>query len=179
MSQEIRLKVGAFDLRFEKFPRGPKGSVRVAVGKEGAFTEVTWRRDADGLWLEFPDRVIGFDVQVELDEEGRRLLRTRERERSMPLSFRELRVLRDGEDQAKGADGAKKKGVRVKAQMPGKIVRVLVAAGQTIEKDQPLLVMEAMKMENEIRSTAAGVVASVKVAPGQAVETGAELLTIE
>ena len=179
MSQEIRLKVGSHELRFEKFPRGPKGAVRVAVGATGAWTEVNWRRDADGIWLEFSDRVIGFDLQVERDEEGRRQLRTRERERSMPATFRELRVFRDGEDKAKGADGGKKKGLRVKAQMPGKIVRVLVEKGQSVEKDQPLLVMEAMKMENEIRATAAGVVANVKVAPGQAVETGAELLSLE
>jgi 3-methylcrotonyl-CoA carboxylase alpha subunit len=63
--------------------------------------------------------------------------------------------------------------------MPGKIVRILVQAGAQVEKGQPLLVMEAMKMENEIRAAGAGKVSAVKVIEGQAVETGADLMLIE
>ncbi len=75
--------------------------------------------------------------------------------------------------------GAKKKGVRVRAQMPGKIVRILVQPGAEVQRGQPLLVMEAMKMENEIRASQAGKVVAVKVSEGQAVETGADLLNLE
>lgn len=78
-----------------------------------------------------------------------------------------------------GAGAGGKKGAKIKAQMPGKIVRVMIRAGQTVEKGQPMLVMEAMKMENEIRAPIAGVVASVRVEPGQAVESGAELSVME
>ncbi|MFN7685823.1 MAG: biotin/lipoyl-containing protein, partial [Oligoflexia bacterium] len=68
--------------------------------------------------------------------------------------------------------------VRVRAQMPGKIVKVMVAQGQTVEKDQILLVMEAMKMENPIKASQAGVVVKVTVTEGQAVETGADLMQL-
>ena len=68
---------------------------------------------------------------------------------------------------------------RVLAPMPGKIVRVLVDVGQTVESGQGLLVMEAMKMENELRAERAGRVREVKVAERQAVETGALLVVLE
>jgi biotin carboxyl carrier protein len=48
-----------------------------------------------------------------------------------------------------------------------------------VERGQPLLVMEAMKMENEIRASQAGKVIAVKVSEGQAVETGADLMNLE
>jgi biotin carboxyl carrier protein len=63
--------------------------------------------------------------------------------------------------------------------MPGKVVAVLVVVGDEIEKDQGLLVIEAMKMENEIRATTAGKVKEIRVAPGQAVESGELLIELE
>ena len=68
---------------------------------------------------------------------------------------------------------------RVVAPMPGKVVRVLVAAGDEVAAGQGLVVVEAMKMENEIGSPRAGRVASVEVSAGQNVETGARLVTLE
>jgi biotin carboxyl carrier protein len=68
---------------------------------------------------------------------------------------------------------------RVQAPMPGKLVRVLVSAGQDVGAGQGLVVMEAMKMENELRATAAGTVRSVEVAPGTAVEKGTLLVGLE
>ena len=68
---------------------------------------------------------------------------------------------------------------RVQAPMPGKLVRVMVAAGQAVTAGQGLVVMEAMKMENEIRSPRAGRVKEAPVREGQAVETGALLVLLE
>jgi biotin carboxyl carrier protein len=68
---------------------------------------------------------------------------------------------------------------RVTAPMPGKIVRVLIEAGENVEAGQGLLVMEAMKMENELRSPRAGRIGSLAVREGQAVETGALLAVVE
>jgi len=65
------------------------------------------------------------------------------------------------------------------APMPGLIVRVNVSVGDRVEAGQGLVVMEAMKMENELRATAAGTVKSVEVAPGTAVEKGALLVGLE
>ena len=64
----------------------------------------------------------------------------------------------------------------LKAPMPGLIVRVLVGPGDTVEAGQGLIVMEAMKMENELRAPAAGTVKVVAVQQGAAVEKGALLV---
>ncbi len=58
---------------------------------------------------------------------------------------------------------------RIKAPIPGLIVRLLVEQGQRVEAGQPVLVLEAMKMENEIVAPRDGVVASLNVRPGQSV----------
>jgi biotin carboxyl carrier protein len=68
---------------------------------------------------------------------------------------------------------------RVSAPMPGKVVRVLAGVGDDVAAAQGLLVMEAMKMENEMRAPRAGRVREVYVREGQAVETGAPLVLLE
>lgn len=65
------------------------------------------------------------------------------------------------------------------APMPGLIVRVNVAEGEQVAPGQGLVVMEAMKMENELRAQAAGTVKRVHVEPGTAVEKGALLIELE
>lgn len=75
---------------------------------------------------------------------------------------------------ASGAAGS----VKVSAPMPGKILGVKVSAGQTVKKGDVLLILEAMKMENEIVAPSDGTVASVNVAAGQNVESGEVLATL-
>ncbi|HXF96382.1 MAG TPA: biotin/lipoyl-containing protein [Gemmatimonadales bacterium] len=70
-------------------------------------------------------------------------------------------------------------GVVVVAPMPGLVVRVEVSEGQRVEAGAGLVVMEAMKMENELRASRAGTVARVHVVAGQAVERGEPLVTLE
>jgi pyruvate carboxylase subunit B len=65
------------------------------------------------------------------------------------------------------------------APMPGLIVRVNAQVGDRVQPGQGVVVMEAMKMENELRAQAAGTVKTVLVAPGAAVEKGAVLLELE
>ncbi len=67
----------------------------------------------------------------------------------------------------------------VLAPMPGLIVRVNVAPGDEVEAGQGVVVMEAMKMENELRATSSGKVKSVEVSPGTAVEKGTLLVALE
>jgi biotin carboxyl carrier protein len=67
----------------------------------------------------------------------------------------------------------------IKAPMPGLIVRVNVKVGDRVEAGQGVVVMEAMKMENELRAIAAGTVKSVGVVPGATVEKGALLVALE
>jgi biotin carboxyl carrier protein len=65
------------------------------------------------------------------------------------------------------------------APMPGRVVRVLVSRGDEVAVRQPVVVVEAMKMENELRSPKAGRVKEVSVAPGTSVEAGRILIVIE
>ena len=70
-------------------------------------------------------------------------------------------------------------GEKVCAPMPGNILSVNVAAGDTVKRGQVLLVLEAMKMENEIMAPCDGVIASVNTSKGSAVESGALLCVIQ
>lgn len=65
------------------------------------------------------------------------------------------------------------------APMPGLIVRVNVAVGDTVAAGQGVLVMEAMKMENELRASAAATVKAIRVTQGTAVEKGTVLIELE
>jgi biotin carboxyl carrier protein len=68
---------------------------------------------------------------------------------------------------------------RVSVPMPGKVIAVLVSEGDSVEMGQGLVIVEAMKMENEVRSPIAGEVKEIKVKPGEAVEGGAVLVVVE
>jgi biotin carboxyl carrier protein len=76
---------------------------------------------------------------------------------------------------ASGHDGP----ARIAAPMPGKVVKVLVVVGQTVTARQGVVVVEAMKMENELRAGRDGIVREVLVAEGASVEAGTPLVVIE
>jgi len=84
------------------------------------------------------------------------------------------RAIRAMTGKAGGAQGPKP----VRAPMPGMIVRIDVAEGDAVRAGQGVAVMEAMKMENELKAEAAGVVVKILVQPGQAVEKGAVLVEL-
>ncbi len=73
-----------------------------------------------------------------------------------------------------GAQGS----VKVNAPMPGKVLKVSASNGQAVKKGEVLLILEAMKMENEIVAPQDGTVASINVAVGDSVEAGAVLATM-
>ncbi|HEY6365442.1 MAG TPA: biotin/lipoyl-containing protein [Candidatus Binatia bacterium] len=68
---------------------------------------------------------------------------------------------------------------KVSVPMPGKVIAVLVSEGDNVERGQGLVIVEAMKMENEVRSPIAGEVKEIKVKPGDAVEGGVVLVVVE
>ena len=68
---------------------------------------------------------------------------------------------------------------RLAAPMPGKIVRVPVAVGDSVHARQPVMVVEAMKMENELRASRDGTVAEIHVHEGMSVDAGALLIVIQ
>lgn len=87
----------------------------------------------------------------------------------------------NGRRKGRGADVARQTQgeARVVAPMPGRVVRVLVKAGDQVTVRQPLVVVEAMKMENELRAPKAGRVKDVSVSAGTSVDAGKVLVVIE
>jgi acetyl/propionyl-CoA carboxylase alpha subunit len=77
------------------------------------------------------------------------------------------------------AGGAIGSGGDLEAGMPGKIVKVLVEEGQEVKAGDPLLIMEAMKMENEMKASADAKVKKILVSTGDSVERGALLITFD
>ena len=78
-----------------------------------------------------------------------------------------------------GAAGGPGAGEVISTSMPGKVVAVLVEVGQAVKAGQGVIIIEAMKMENELKAAHDGVVASIPVQVGQAVESGADLVHID
>lgn len=76
--------------------------------------------------------------------------------------------------------GASEQGVmKIKAPMPGKVVRILAPAGSQVAMGQSVLVIEAMKMQNELKAPKTGVVKKINVEEGAAVEAGQALAEVE
>jgi biotin carboxyl carrier protein len=86
-----------------------------------------------------------------------------------PRSFRSRR----------GSGGAGQGPQKITAPMPGKIVRVLAAEGSAVQAGQSVIVIEAMKMQNELKAPKDGVVKKINVAEGAAVEAGQALAEVE
>src|SRR4030065_584755 len=68
---------------------------------------------------------------------------------------------------------------RAASPMPGKVVKLLVKEGEEVKSDQGVIVVEAMKMENELKSAVAGKVKEIFVKEGEGVEAGAKLVLVE
>ena len=86
-------------------------------------------------------------------------------------------------DRQRAADAARKSRIGgtdkiLKSPMPGRVVKVLVSVGDEVEAGAPLLVIEAMKMENEVRAKTPGKVLGVHVKVGETVEGNARLVTL-
>ena len=95
--------------------------------------------------------------------------------RNLAVFVNGRRTGRVGLDSGAGTHGEQ----RVLAPMPGRVMRVLVAVGDEVQLRQPVVVVEAMKMENELRSPKAGRVRDIAVSEGASVEAGRVLVIIE
>ncbi|MFM8979385.1 MAG: acetyl-CoA carboxylase biotin carboxyl carrier protein subunit [Planctomycetia bacterium] len=107
-------------------------------------------------------------------EEGHAVLSFHDREVRVRIEDERTRAARLATGGARQASGR----VDVKSVMPGVVKELRVKAGEAVSAGQPLLILEAMKMENEIRAPHEGLVEVLHVAPGTAVEKGARLVTV-
>ncbi|MBI2964132.1 MAG: acetyl-CoA carboxylase biotin carboxyl carrier protein subunit [Deltaproteobacteria bacterium] len=149
----------------------PAGPSLYRVRADGVEQTIDARRLKGGLSL----LIEGKNYEVSLSRTGDDF--------DVLLDNRRFRFRLLSEERARRAaarGGAEVTGRReVKASMPGKVIAVLVGAGDRVNAKQGLLVIEAMKMENEIKSQGAGEVKEVRVQPGQAVESGEVLVVLE
>ena len=93
----------------------------------------------------------------------------------VPYRIDDPRSLRSRRARSGGANGP----VNVKASMPGRVVRILAQLGESVDAHQGVVVIEAMKMQNELKSPKAGRVAELRVTPGDTVSSGDILAVIE
>ena len=91
------------------------------------------------------------------------------------VNVRDKKHLRGNAGGGAGASGK----VSLISPMPGKVVRILLNAGDEVAANQGVLIVEAMKMQNEVQSPKAGKVAEIRVTEGQTVNTGETLAVIE
>ncbi|WP_457591522.1 biotin/lipoyl-containing protein [Geoglobus sp.] len=117
-----------------------------------------------------------FEVEVEELSANRFRVIVNGKEEVIEL-FEERRTVKTGED-TQVQTAQKATGGEVRAEMSGSIVRILVKEGDAVRKGQPLLILEAMKMENEIVSPFDGTVESIEVGEGDKVQAGDVLVRI-
>ncbi len=167
-------------MKFEAQVEGERSAVAVEVSGtdgryrvdlEGRAWEVDARRLAEGTWSlliggesmavdvteddgAFVVQVDGETYRIQVEEESRYIIRTR-------------------------GGGAATTGQVLKAPMPGRVVLVEVEVGRAVQPGDGLIILEAMKMENEFKATTAGRVKEVRVQAGQTVNPGDVLVVIE
>ncbi len=176
MTFEIEINGRTRSVSVERIGDAAGGAQQFRVTVDGAARLVDARRTGPaGLSLIFPEEA-RVSHEVGLAET------TRTGEWVVHLAIGSLRAtvngrraVRLGADAASGAVGEQ----RVVALMPGRVVRVLVKPGDEVARRQGLVVVEAMKMENELGSPKAGRVKDVQVAEGMSVEAGRVLVVVE
>jgi acetyl/propionyl-CoA carboxylase alpha subunit len=150
---------------------------RVFAELDGRRYELDARRIGEGEYLLLREgRVYECRVSAQPDAGGGRgALMVSVGGREYGVNLTDPKHLR-GARSAVGHDAGR---AQVTAPMPGKVVRVLVEAGQTVEAGQGVIVVEAMKMQNELKSPKSGIVAELRAAPGATVNAGDVLAVIE
>jgi biotin carboxyl carrier protein len=114
-----------------------------------------------------------FEIEVDNSEDEYRVLVDGRNYRVNMVDERRVRV--GGAQGGLQLQGRQK----VSVPMPGKVIAVLVSEGDAVEKGQGLVIVEAMKMENEVRSPINGEIKEIRVEPGATVEGGAVLVVVE
>lgn len=155
-TERIEILAPAPECRFQ-LGDGPVRQAQVETPEPGVYSVLMDGRVYDARIEEHPDSLVvvidGYRFEVEV-RDPRRWSR---------------------KSAGRGAGGVQ----TLTAPMPGKVVRVLVTSGDAVEVGQGLIVVEAMKMQNEMKASRAGKVRSVAVAEGATVSAGEVLATIE
>ena len=181
MKLHFKIRAGSAESEHELEIAIPQGGTRETGGRlaivvDGKPAEADWSEISPGAY----SLLLGgrsFDVKVESHRgdraAGAGLFHARVGARSYQLELRDPRRRRPS-----GAAVAHDGPQDILAPMPGKIVRILVSEGQGVNPGDSLLVIEAMKMQNEMRAPRAGRVEKIFVSEGAGVEMGGKLVRL-
>jgi biotin carboxyl carrier protein len=168
MSWEVRLADEVFDIGVDSFEGG-----RFLLLVDGVPLEVdACFPEAGALHLILDGEAFEFDVQKTDQGQDVTLYGTRYSTRVLDERSRALLALGLGGGPASGNE-------TISTSMPGKVVSILVEEGQAVSPGDGIIVVEAMKMENELRCAGEGIVDSILVATGDTVVGGADLVKLK
>ncbi|HEV2913142.1 MAG TPA: biotin/lipoyl-containing protein [Pyrinomonadaceae bacterium] len=167
LTAEIENEKHALDIRREG------GRVKAMV--DGRSYELEVREPEAGVYLLIADAAV-YECRTERDRQQRHLLHVDTGNHAYAIALTDPKRLRaGGQSPSAQGDGS----AQIIAPMPGKVVRVLVEQGAAVEAGQGLVVVEAMKMQNELKSPRAGRVAQLHASAGATVNAGDVLAVIE
>jgi glutaconyl-CoA/methylmalonyl-CoA decarboxylase subunit gamma len=162
-------------IEVKSLPSSREVSGCLEIHRQSAWSEANWAEVAPRVYSILVDGR-SFDVRIENNSEGsarRGFYTVHVGTRVYQMELRDPRRVRRS-----GAAGSQDGPLDISAPMPGRIVKVLVAAGQEVKSGDSLIVIEAMKMQNEIRAPRNGRVEVIRVTEGEGVENGALLLRL-
>ncbi|MGH9320907.1 MAG: acetyl-CoA carboxylase biotin carboxyl carrier protein subunit [Vicinamibacteria bacterium] len=137
-----------------------EGGYRVDFGDSGSSATVERGSAPRGVWSVLTPSGASFEATVNREES----------ELEVEVGHARFRFALGPAAEGRAARATSTGRVEVRSPMPGKVVRILVSTGQSVAAGEPVLLFEAMKMQNELRSPQDGVVAQISVEAGQAVE---------
>ena len=170
MAQQ-KLVIKSNSKEFEVFIDPDSNEGKVKIGNDEYHTAMN-KLSSDTYSFLFNGKSYLFNIQP--DEEGCRIAWSG-RETLLEIEDERKRLLKT----YVGASAAGKGVVKVKAPMPGLVVKLLVEVGSEVQKGDSLIVVEAMKMENEVKAPQSGKVTDIKVSEKQPVERGEVMVVIE
>lgn len=168
----MKLTAALGDYQADVKIRDADGSIRAEI--DGRRYEIEMHESGPGGYLLISDGRV-FDCRVQGSPESGKSLEVVVGTTQYQITIGDPKRLRSVSNSVAHIDGA----ARILARMPGKVVRLLVKVGEQIDAGAGIMVVEAMKMQNEMKSPKAGMVVALNVAAGDNVNAGDLLAVIE
>jgi len=172
MEETLKLKVLSNDQEQNLSIAEVDGRLQVEI--DGRTYEVDVHHSDDASYLLLHNNQV-FDCRVTRQTKSHDRFDVRLKGHRHSVAIIDPRRLRSDENSDRHHDGL----TEISSQMPGKVVRVLVEVGTKVEKGDGIMIVEAMKMQNEMKSPRSGVVVSINVKPGDTVNAGDVLAVVE
>jgi biotin carboxyl carrier protein len=171
MEKRVKLKALLNDQEYDLVINEEAGSIRVQI--DGRLYQLQVQNPDSNSYLIFNSERI-YDCRVEPIPKSRERFEVQLKNKRHSILIIDPRRMRTDENSDRQHHGP----TEIRAQMPGKVVRVLVESGSVVDKNASIVVVEAMKMQNEMKAPRAGIVIAVNVKSGDTVNAGEVLATV-